>query len=266
MPSVKELSAAASQAELDAFNVNEQDALAVALGAPARQVILRAQDIGPSTGWRDGYLSVEHGMCPPDYDESPGALAKSPGRVWSDLCERLPGVVARGRVRAATAALPLVEGTEDVIPDQALWAAVVALGMICSIYRFEDRNDGQDGVTINPSNTRPNCPMGDELGEELANIPLTVALPYYQISRRLGRVLPHLSFPDQSSYNLKIRDVTSKTPYLARFDNTELRWPAFGERAEVAFLKGCADTSGMDLSMYLLITSDIFCSVLSTWT
>ncbi|KAI9164085.1 Cutinase transcription factor 1 beta [Paramyrothecium foliicola] len=243
MPSVQELSAVNSQAELDAFNVNEQDALAIALGAPARQVMLRAQEIGPKTGWRDGYLSVEHGMCPTDYDESPGALARSPGRVWSDLCERLPGVVARGRVREATAALPLVEGTEEVIPDEALWAAVVALGMICSIYRFEDRNDGQDGVTANKTNTRPNCPMGDELGEELVNIPLTVALPYFQISRRLGRILPHLSFPDQSSYNLKIKDVTSTTPYLARFENTELRWPAFGERAEIAFLKGCADTS-----------------------
>lgn len=128
MASVKEIGAAKSQAEIDAFNPNEQDLLAVALGAPARQVMLRAEDIGPQSGWADGYLSSEHGFCPPDYDEAAGALAKSPGRIWADLCERMPGCVARGRVQETIAALPLVEGTKEVIPDQALWAAIVALG------------------------------------------------------------------------------------------------------------------------------------------
>lgn len=227
------------------MNPNDQDLLAVALGAPARQVLRRAEEIGSQTGWRDGYLSVEHGFCPADYEEPISALAKSPGRIWSDLCERMPGCVARGRVREAVAALPLVEGVEENIPDKALWGAVVALGMLCSIYRFEDRHDGKDGVTIRNSITsKPQCPMGDDLCEELEDIPLCIALPYYQISRRMGRTLPHLSFPDQASYNLKIRDVKSNSPYLARFDNTDLRWPMFGERAEVAFLKGCADTSG----------------------
>lgn len=246
MPSVQELSTARNQLELDGFNASEHDLLAVALGAPARQVMLRAEEIGPQTGWKDGYLSAEHGMCPVDYDYSVAALARSPGRVWSDLCERMPGVVARGRVRESVAALPMVDGMEDTIPDNALWAAVVALGMLSSIYRYEERNDGQEGVVAaSRSNTRPNCPMGDDFGEELAGIPLTIALPFYQISHRMGRALPYLSFPDQSSYNLKIKDPTSTYPYLARFDNTELRWPMFGERAEVTFLKGCADTSGM---------------------
>jgi hypothetical protein len=208
--------------------------------------MLRAEEIGRHTGWRDGYLSVEHGFCPPDYEESPGALARTPGRVWSDLCERMPGCVSRGRVRESVAALPLVEGTEEVIPDQALWAALVALGMLCSIYRFEEKFDGNEGVNAssNPRKFKPSCRMGDHLGEELVNIPLSIALPYFQISRRMGRTLPHLTFVDQSSYNLKIRDVTSTYPYIARFDNIDLRWPMFGERAEVAFLKGVADTSG----------------------
>ncbi|TGJ83856.1 hypothetical protein E0Z10_g4911 [Xylaria hypoxylon] len=244
IPTPKVISAAKSQAEIDAFNVNEQDLLAVALGAPARQVMLRAEEIGSRTGWVDGYLSRESGFCPPDYDEAVGVLAKTPGRVWSDLCERMPGCVARGRVRESVAALPLVEGTEENIPSQALWAAVVALGLLCHIYRFHDKYDGNDGVTSNRSKkTRPNCPMGDDLGEELVGIPLSIALPYYQISRRMGRTLPHLTFVDQSSYNLTIKDTTSIYPYVARFDNMELRWPMFGEQAEVAFLKGVADTS-----------------------
>ncbi|EPE02341.1 sulfite reductase flavoprotein alpha-component [Ophiostoma piceae UAMH 11346] len=244
IPSVQEIAQHKDQASIDALNATEQDVLAVALGAPARQVMIRAQEIGPKTGWRDGYLSMEHGFCPVDYDASAGALARSPGRVWSDLCERMPGCVARGRVRTTVAALPLVEGTEEVLPDSALWAALVALGLLCSIYRFEDKYDGSDGVTASDAvKSRPKCPMGDDLGEELVGIPLSIALPYLQVSRRMGRALPHLTFVDQSSYNLKIKDVTSNEPYLARFENTELRWPMFGERAEVTFLKGVADTS-----------------------
>jgi hypothetical protein len=252
IPSAKEISAVK---DIDALNASELDLLAVALGAPARQVMIRAEEIGPRTGWKDGYLSAEHGFCPPDYNESPGALASSPGRIWSDLCERMPGCVARGRVRESVAALPLVRGTEDVIPDQALWAAVVALGMLCSIYRYEDKNDGHEGVTVSPTKYRPNCEMGDDLGPELVGIPRCIALPYWEISRRLGRSIPHLTFFDQSSFNMKIKDPTSTYPYLGRFDNMEMRWPVFGERTEMAFQKGCAETSGEEISVFLLFSA-----------
>lgn len=229
---------------IDDLVAQDSDLLAAALGAPARQVLLRAEAIGQRTGWKDGYLSAEYGFCPPDANEAAGALANSPGRIWSDLAERMPGCVSRGRVRESVAALPLVEGTEGVIPDSALWAAVVALGMLCSIYRWEDKNDGFEGVSTSTGSTKPKCEMGDSLGPELEGIPMSIALPYWQVSRRMGRPVPSLSFFDQASYNIRIRDPTSTYPYVGRFDNTDLRWPMFGERTEIAFLKGCADTAG----------------------
>ncbi|KAL9946156.1 hypothetical protein ACHAO5_004152 [Verticillium nonalfalfae] len=228
---------------VDTLVADDKDLLAVALGAPARQVILRAESIGQRTGWKDGYLSGEYGFCAPDSNEAAGALAGCPGRVWSDLCERMPGCVSRGRVRESVAALPLVEGTEDTVPDQALWAAIVALGMLCSIYRYEDKNDGYDGVSTNTTSTKPNVEMSDDLGPELIGIPRSIGLPYWQVSRRMGRAIPHLTFFDQASHNIRVRDPTSIHPYVGRFDNTDLRWPMFGERTEIAFLKGCADTS-----------------------
>ena len=236
---------------VDTLTASEQDLLATALGAPARQVMIRAEEIGRATGWKDGYLSAEHGCCPPDYDEAPGALANSPGRIWSDLCERMPGCVSRGRVRESIAMLPVIQGTEDVIPDKALWAAVVALGMLCSIYKYEDKNDGQNGVTANPggsnsnrtSKWKPDCEMGDDLIEELVDLPRCIGLPYMQVSQRVGRAIPHLSFYDQASFNIKVKDPLSNYPYVGRTENMELRWPVFGERAEIAFLKGCAETS-----------------------
>lgn len=244
MGKIKEIQTVKGVKSLDSLNVDEHDLLAVALGAPARQVLLRAEEVGPRTGWRDGYLSTEYGFCPPDAEEAAGALGKSPGRVWSDLCERMPGCVARGRVRESVAALPMVQGTADVIPDKALWAALVSLGMLCSIYRYEEKHNGREGVSVSSSEQRVEEEMSDELGDEVKGIPMSIGLPFYQISKRMGRSIPHLTFFDQSSYNLKVRDPTSTFPYVGRFDNTDLRWPMFGDRSEIAFLKGCADTSG----------------------
>jgi Indoleamine 2,3-dioxygenase len=265
MQNIKELQNTQGVKSLDKLNSSEIDLLALALGAPARQVLLRAEEVGPRTGWRDGYLSTEYGFVPPDSDEAAGALAKSPGRVWSDLCERMPGCVARGRVRESVAALPVVEGTADIIPDRALWAALVSLGMLCSIYRYEAKHNGTEGVNISSKAPQIDVEMSDELGDEVKGIPKSIGLPYYQICRRMGRSIPHLTFFDQSSYNLKVRDPTSVDPYVGRFDNTDLRWPMFGDSSEIAFLKGCADTSGTSsypTTLNLLTKS----SLLPTWT
>ncbi|KAH7068435.1 hypothetical protein BKA63DRAFT_451823 [Paraphoma chrysanthemicola] len=244
MAEIKEIQNSRGIKSLDKLNVDEQDLLAVALGAPARQVILRAEEVGPATGWRDGYLSNEYGFQPLDTSEAPGALRNSPGRVWMDLCERMPGCIARGRVRESVAALPIVEGTSEVIPDKALWAALVALGMLCSIYRYEERHDGNEGINVAAKQlTFKGVPMSDDLGDEVKNIPRSIGLPYVQICIRMGRSIPHLTFFDQSSYNVDYIDPQSRYPYVGRFDNTKLRWGMFGDSAENAFLKGCADTS-----------------------
>ncbi|KAF2026478.1 hypothetical protein EK21DRAFT_74173 [Setomelanomma holmii] len=244
MAEIKESQTTKGVKSLDKLNVNEKDLLAVALGAPARQVILRAEEVGPSTGWRDGYLSTEYGFQPPDTSDAPGALRNSPGRVWMDLCERMPGCVARGRVRESIAALPIVEGIADIISDKALWAALVALGMLCSIYRYEERHDGNEGINVAAKQlSLKGVPMSDNLGDEVQNIPRSIGLPYVQICARMGRSIPHLTFFDQSSYNVDYVDPQSRHPYVGRFDNTRLRWAMFGDSAENAFLKGCADTS-----------------------
>jgi hypothetical protein len=133
---------------VDTLTPSPDSVLAAALGSPARRVLQRAESLGPVTGWRDGYLSSTHGFCPPDPSASPIALAQSPGRVWSDLCNRMPGLVGRGKIREAILELPLVSGGEDTIPDSALWAATVCLGILASVYRYEERNDGTEGITV----------------------------------------------------------------------------------------------------------------------
>ncbi|KAI3401472.1 hypothetical protein diail_10906 [Diaporthe ilicicola] len=193
---------------IDTLPPSEKDILAAALGASARQVIIRAEEVGPKSGWRDGFLTAEYGFVPPDSLQS----------------SRIPGCVARGRVRDSIAALPVVEATED-IPDTALWAALVGLGMLCSICWYEDKHDGHDGVSLR-SSSKPKCELSDDVIEEVKGLPRSIGLPYFQ-----------------SSYNVKIRDHNSTRPYVARFDNMNMRWPMFGDQAEMVFLKGVADTS-----------------------
>ncbi|KAG4411688.1 hypothetical protein IFR04_015186 [Cadophora malorum] len=230
----------------DALNPVDTDVLAMALGAPARRVLTRAMELGPKTGWKDGYLSSQWGFCPPDPSAAPVALSLSPGRVWSDLCERMPGIVARGKVRESILALPLVFGTPDVIPDAALWAATVCLGILASIYRYEEANDGSEGISVAapPGAFRNLTGDADDEEEETKGIPRNVAIPLRQICTRMGRVLPHLTQFDVSIYNYKIRDHTSIHPYLPRCENMDLRWPVFNDRGEAMFLLCMAESHG----------------------
>jgi sulfite reductase alpha subunit-like flavoprotein len=229
----------------DALQPEDDDLLAFALGAPARRILTRAEEIGPQTGWKDGYLSSAYGFLPPDPSDSPVALRASPGRVWSDLCERMPGVVARGNMRNSILSLPLVYGTPDNIPDRALWAATVCLGILASVYRYEEVNDGNEGVSVvAPQSAFKNIHGDDDEEEETKGIPRNIAIPLRQVCTRMGRALPHLTQFDVSIYNYKLRDPTSVQPYVVRTENMDLRWPVFNDRGEAMFLQCMAEVHG----------------------
>jgi len=42
----------------DHLNPPDDEVLAAALGAPARRILNRAEEIGPRTGWKDGCTSI----------------------------------------------------------------------------------------------------------------------------------------------------------------------------------------------------------------
>ncbi|KAF1912254.1 hypothetical protein BDU57DRAFT_504740 [Ampelomyces quisqualis] len=229
----------------DVLQPEDDDLLALALGAPARRVLSRAEEIGPKTGWKDGYLSSSHGFLPPDPSDSPVALRASPGRVWSDLCERMPGVVARGNMRNSILSLPLVYGTPEYITDRALWAATVCLGILASVYRYEEVNDGHEGISVSaPRSAFKNIHGDDDEEVETKGIPRNIAIPLRQVCTRMGRALPHLTQFDVSIYNYKLRDPSSVQPYLVRTENIDLRWPVFNDRGEAMFLQCMAEVHG----------------------
>jgi hypothetical protein len=65
------------------------------------------------------------------------------GRVWSQLCDNLDGYVSQGQAREAILSLPDVD--PDDIPDDALCAAVVCLGILAHTYRYEEKYNGHEG-------------------------------------------------------------------------------------------------------------------------
>ncbi|KAF8536061.1 hypothetical protein BDD12DRAFT_935731 [Trichophaea hybrida] len=224
----------------DSLVPSDASILAFALGAPARRVLTRAEALGPKTGWRDGYLTRTHGFCPPDPEASPIALAGCPGRLWSDLCGRMPGLVGRGKIREAILELPLVD---------------VCLGILASVWRYEERNDGYEGVAATTVHRRTrSVEEEEEVEEELKGIPKNIAGPFRTVCRRMGRVLPHLTQYDVSIYNYKIRDHASVYPYVNRSENMDLRWPVFQDRAEAMFLLCMAEVHGTFMNGVEIVT------------
>lgn len=117
----------------------------------------------------------------------------------------MPGLIARGRVREAILELPLIDGSPETIPDAALWASVVCLGILCSIYRYEDRNDGHEGIVRGARKEAFTNVHGEPDEEpETIGIPRNIVIPFRQICTRLGRPLPYLSQSDVSLHNYKV--------------------------------------------------------------
>ncbi|KAF2831689.1 hypothetical protein CC86DRAFT_275958, partial [Ophiobolus disseminans] len=102
----------------------------------------------------------------------------------------MPGVVARGNMRNSILALPLVYGTSDVIPDRALWAATVCLGILASVYRYEEVNDGSEGVSVvAPQSAFKNIHGDDDEEEETRGIPRNIAIPLRQVFNDRGEAM-----------------------------------------------------------------------------
>ncbi|OHE94959.1 sulfite reductase flavoprotein alpha-component, partial [Colletotrichum orchidophilum] len=51
----------------------------------------------------------------------------------------------------------------DTLVADGIYLPVFDLGMLCSIYRYEDNNDGYDGVIINSIAAKPRIEMSDDL-------------------------------------------------------------------------------------------------------
>lgn len=144
---------------------------------------------------------------------------------------------------------------------------------MASVYRYEEANDGSEGISVAapPGTFRNLTGDANDEEEETKGIPRNIAIPLRQVCTRMGRVLPHLTQYDVSIYNYKIRDHTSIYPYLPRCENMDLRWPVrdvaltkshahvnifqvFNDRGEAMFLLCMAESHGCFIPGVEIIT------------
>lgn len=192
--------------------ISDADILGLALGAPARQVLNHAQLHGPRSGWKNGFLSSSDGLCPPDLDQGDICLRRSLGGVWLQLCARLPPLVTRSKVRRSIDALPIISGTSDTVPNQALWAASTALHTLSAAYRCEAQQESAPSTyIIDDSLELPNC----------------LSIPLQQIWKRLG------SSPlCTSAYELTICTYSTNRRTRTTSIDIMLSYPIFGSAEE----------------------------------
>lgn len=170
----------------------------------ARKVVEEAEAYNRDKGHEnDGFLSSAYGFLPL---EPPLLALPASHRIWDEMVDRLPELYRKLTMRRAFEQMPLLEATPDALPDRYLLRASTMLGMFAHAYQYVE--------TDSP-----------------ASLPAAILEPWKEVSRRLGKPLPYVSYIDLFFYNWKLRDPTGPR----RLDNMELLIPAWNNQAERIF-------------------------------
>lgn len=145
---------------------------------PSRLILTTASQANTRLGHENlGFLSETHGFLP----TSPPLLKLPSGyEVWDEMADSLPDLWRAIRIRQALQDMPVLSADKEELPDEYLLRASVIMSMLAHAYHR---------ISDNP----PNKPM-----------PASVQLPWEQITRRLERLAPHLSYIDLILYNWKL--------------------------------------------------------------
>ena len=147
---------------------------------PARMILDTATQTNRRLGHENlGFLSETNGFLP----TSPPPLKLPPGfEAWDEMAARLPDLWRAIRVRQELQAMPVLNADKEELPDEYLLRASVIMSILAHAYHR---------ISDNP----PDQPMPDG-----------IQLPWEQISRRLDRLAPHLSYIDLILYNWQLID------------------------------------------------------------
>jgi sulfite reductase (NADPH) flavoprotein alpha-component len=189
---------------------------------PSREVLERATRDNAELGHENlGFLSEEYGLAPVE----PPLLALPPSyQAWDNIVEQMPDLWRSLRLRQVLDALPLLSAAEVDLPDRYLLRASALLSMLAHSY-----------VRVSP-------------GPQPA-LPLAIEQPWQEVTARLGRRAPFLSYVDLIVYNWRFRDPTLPDP--RRVENLDLLIPTVKNPdddvfhlAQVEILAECAPVIG----------------------
>jgi sulfite reductase (NADPH) flavoprotein alpha-component len=152
-----------------------------------------------------GFLSEEHGFEP----SAPPLQNLPPShRAWDDMVGHLPDLFRTLRLREAFDAMPVLPVDAENLPDTFLCRASALLSMFAHAY------------------------VRGTLGPP-AELPACIRQPWEEVTRRLGRPEPFLSYIDLIVYNWRLHDPARADPM--RVENMDLLIPTVGNQEERVF-------------------------------
>ncbi|MEX1158865.1 MAG: hypothetical protein WEC79_08055, partial [Thermomicrobiales bacterium] len=175
-------------------------------GVPSRQALSRAMALNQQLGHENlGFLSEQHGFLP-----SQPPLLELPDchRAWDAMVSRMPELHRTLQLRTAFDSMPLLSAVEDALPDRYLCRASALLSFFAHAYVR---------VQTAPPEVIPAC----------------IERPWQEVSNRLGRPAPFMSYIDLIVYNWKLRDPARPDPM--RVENLDLLIPSVGNQEERVF-------------------------------
>ncbi|HEX2911540.1 MAG TPA: cytochrome b5 domain-containing protein [Chloroflexia bacterium] len=170
----------------------------------SRQVLDRIEATNQANGHENGGpLSHKSGFLP----NPPPLLSLPPEyRAWDELAGNLPQHFSNLTFRREADRLPLLGAGPDSLPDKYLWRASCVISMLAHSYQRSEL-------------TPP------------AQLPRSITQPWVEISTRLGKPYPYMSYMDLIMYNWKLRD-PELPPVL---ENMDLLIPTVGTETERVF-------------------------------
>ncbi len=173
---------------------------------PSRMILTGASRTNARLGHENlGFLSEEYGLAP----ASPPFLAMpSSHQAWDQIIADLPQLLRTLRLRRVADALPVLSAGEESLGDEYLLRASALMSMLAHAY-------------VRMSSDPP------------AALPAAIEQPWQEVTRRLGRSAPVLSYIDLIIYNWKLRDPTLSDPM--RVENLDLLVPTVGNKEEEIF-------------------------------
>lgn len=175
--------------------------------SPAARVLAAAQDTNRRLGHENlGPLSAHRGFLPvrPPLEHLPGSHA-----AWDETAARLPALLRDVAVREAIDQMPVLPAGPAALPDAALQRAATVLGLLGHAY-------------VHCRAPQP------------AVLPPSVALPWAEVRRRLGRSREAvLAYPDLIVHNWRFADGRDALPLVS--DDLRLLVPVAGNEEERVF-------------------------------
>lgn len=173
---------------------------------PARRVLTEAEETNRRLGHENlGFLSASHGFLP---IEPPRLTLPESHHAWDEVAAELPELFRTVGLRRRLDHMPILSGVENELPDDDLYRAAAILGIFSHAYHY-----------VEPA--------------PYTRIPDSILKPWAEISRRLHRPAPHLSFIDLNIYNWRLIDASLPDPM--QMENLRLLIPIVGNEDERRF-------------------------------